>query len=196
MAIIKVTKAENVRRYTTYYVEADALTPEQVALVDEGEGVFDPVSHAEIKTFEDMIDKQIKEDRSIDGPADDPAETYFIDTTTEPAVSDMKWPDEATHITATTIHEDGTKTVTRRPLSVISAAQELARVWAKAYPMEQEEIFCNLSCSEVQPIIDLLRSVGADEVAAAVEYAHARSDLEVDDDHHALYLKREADGEI
>lgn len=111
-------------------------------------------------------------------------------------MSAMKWPDSATYVTVTTCYEDGTKTVTRRPLSPVRAAQDLAEAWATTFPMEQEEIFYNLDCCEVQPIIDLLRSVGADGVADNVEYAHARCDYEEFDNHHALYLKRKASDDL
>ena len=90
-----------------------------------------------------------------------------------------------------------TETTTERTSTIVKAAEELAEVWGRSYPMEQEEIFYNLDCTELQPIIDMLRAVGADTVADNVEYAHARCDYDEElDAHHALYLKRAAKGDI
>lgn len=103
-------------------------------------------------------------------------------------------PEGTTHITTT--FKDGTVTTTARPLDVITAAEELAKSWQTSFPMEQSELFANLGCTEVQPLIDLFRAVGANTTAYWVEYTHAESDYEEDDTHHAIYLKRKQRGEI
>lgn len=100
------------------------------------------------------------------------------------------------YVTISEVCADGTGAVTYHRHSPVKVAQELASAWAKYRPMEQEEIFASLTCAEVQPIIDLLESVGADEVATAVEYAHARGDDDDENEHHDIYLKRKEGGEL
>lgn len=77
-----------------------------------------------------------------------------------------------------------------------AAAYRLIEQWRTSLPMEDESIFYQLSCTEVQPLIDLFQAVGACDLADKVEYAHAHCDSEPGDEHHALYLKRLAEGTI
>lgn len=79
---------------------------------------------------------------------------------------------------------------------VQTITNRLIEHWRISFPVEDESIFYNLACYEVQPLIDLFRAAGADDLADKVEYAHALCDYEDDDDHHALYLKRKAEGTI
>lgn len=89
-----------------------------------------------------------------------------------------------------------TETTAERTRAIVEAAEDLAETWQKTFPAENSEIFYNLSCSEIQPLIDLLRAVGADTTAYWVEYTHAECDYEETDIHHAIYLKRKQLGEI
>lgn len=81
-------------------------------------------------------------------------------------------------------------------LDPATAARDLAEAWGTSRPMENEEVFWHLSCGELQPILDLLRSVGANNVAQEAEYAHAKCDYDPNDAHHGLYLKREVKGDL
>lgn len=191
MTTIRITKKYDIRRSEEHLVNADDLTTEQRELLDTS--IIDSKQGLEDSDMESIIANAAETERSDEVP-DFPEIVYTIEDAG--IASAMKWPDSATHVTATTVDEDGTKTVTKRPLNPAQAAQALADAWSGNHPMEQEEIFYNLHCCEVQPLIDLFRSLGADTLADNIEYAHARCDYEEDDKHHDLYLKRKAAGDL
>lgn len=197
MTTIRITKKYDIRRTEEHLVNADDLTPEQRELLETSiaeTDVIDSKQGLENSELESIIANAAETEHSDDVP-DFPEIVYTIE---DAGISSaMKWPTGTTHVTATTVDEDGTKTVTNRPLNPLQAAQALAEAWSNNHPMEQEEIFYNLGCDEVQPLIDLFRSLGADTLASNVEYAHARCDHDEEyDQHHGLYLKRKAAGDL
>lgn len=83
MAKFAIIKAENVRRYTTYTVDSDSLTTDQLTYIDCGDDVFEPVNDDGDKTFDHIIDDEAKATSVAYGDADDLAVTYFINGLSE-----------------------------------------------------------------------------------------------------------------
>ncbi|MGO1263655.1 MAG: hypothetical protein ACTMIV_10920 [Brevibacterium aurantiacum] len=80
MSTITITKAENVRRYTQYTVDSDALTPDQLAYIGSGD---DPIEGDGDKVFDKVLKDETKETAVTFGDADDLAVTYCVDGITE-----------------------------------------------------------------------------------------------------------------
>lgn len=83
MSTITITKAENVRRYTQYTVDNDALTPDQLVYIDCGDDAFEPVDDDGDKVFDGIIKGEAEETAVTYGDADDLAVTYCVDGITE-----------------------------------------------------------------------------------------------------------------
>lgn len=81
MAIIEITRAENVRRYTRYTLDTDALTPDQLAYIDgdgSAEQIYEPVDDDGDATIEHLIKEEGTQSRVDHGDCDDRVVTYII----------------------------------------------------------------------------------------------------------------------
>lgn len=83
MAKFAIIKAENVRRYTTYTVDSDSLTPDQTIYIDCGDDVYEPVNADGDKFIEGILSDEAKATSVAYGDADDLAVTYFINGLSE-----------------------------------------------------------------------------------------------------------------
>lgn len=63
MAIIEITRAENVRRYTRYTLDTDALTPDQLIYID-GDGSAEQIYEPESDDGDEAIERILKEESS------------------------------------------------------------------------------------------------------------------------------------
>jgi hypothetical protein len=81
MAIIEITRAENVRRYTRHTLDTEALTPEELAYIDRdgsAEQVYELDSGGEDTVIESILKEKGSETIVDHGDCDDRNIAYIV----------------------------------------------------------------------------------------------------------------------
>lgn len=81
MAIIEITRAESIRRYTRYTLDTDALTPDQLTYIDSdgsAEQIYEPEPDDEDRVIERIIKEEGSQTSIEHGDCDERNIAYVI----------------------------------------------------------------------------------------------------------------------